>query len=76
MDGLYFEIWAGGRQSTGRSACATENSAAIGGVVASVAWSESKELAGFRRYKGERRCDFVELRWGRRASNFTYFKEE
>ena len=29
MDGLYFEIWAGGRQSTGRSACATENWAAV-----------------------------------------------
>ena len=55
MDGLDFEIWAGGRQSTGRSACATENWAANGGVAASVVWSESKAPAGCRRYKGGRR---------------------
>ena len=32
---------------------------------------KSKEPAGCRRYQGERRggSDFVELRWGRRASN-------
>ena len=62
--------------------CVATQTLGTGGVTARR--NKSKEQVGCRRYKGERRENlgeaegraiFVELRWGRRASNFTYFKD-